>query len=382
MKGTKFVFFIFSLFAIDSFSQNNSTSFLLSQIRNQQMVSDAYFVPGVFPSYITNAPRYGEKKPDNNVFYNALIGYTLNKLKPDLNPDDQMVVTQINYKNSAFFPRFKNAKGRMTYNFERTDTAFTYPYSNWISKVRGDLEFPDDLDCTALVLMAEEVPDSVAESVHQLMQNYINKGKNKTAYRSYRKIPAYSSWFGKKFPVVFDVSVLCNVLCFVQENDLKWTAADSASLKLIIKTIQQNDHQKHPRFISPYYPKESLIYYHLARLMSVKPIAELEVLKPLLIKSASKLLTTSHNTLEKVVLNSALIKWGEQPLNLKKTDEELMNEVHKSDFSFFAGNIPSYLKQPTKGILTSLKAVQYYHYCSSFNDALLLEYVVLRDKKK
>ena len=42
---------------------------------------------------------------------------------------------------------------------------------------------------------------------------------------------AYSTWFGKKFPVVFDVSVLCNVLSFIQQNNLQWTKADSASLK-------------------------------------------------------------------------------------------------------------------------------------------------------
>ena len=75
---------------------------------------------------------------------------------------------------------------------------------------------------------------------------------------------------------MFDVSVMCNVLSFVQQNNLQWTKADSASLLHIIQTIQRNDIVKHAAFVSPYYANTSIILYHLARLMSVKQIKELE----------------------------------------------------------------------------------------------------------
>ena len=48
--------------------------------------------------------------------------------------------------------------------------------------------------------------------------------------------------------------------------------------KTIIKTIQRNDIVKHPAFISPYYGNTSIILYHIARLMSIKPINELEAI--------------------------------------------------------------------------------------------------------
>ena len=81
---------------------------------------------------------------------------------------------------------------------------------------------------------------------------------------------------------------MCNVLSFVQQNNLQWTKADSASLQHIIKTIQRNDIVKHPAFVSPYYANTSIILYHLARLMSIKPINELENIKPQLIQLAQQ----------------------------------------------------------------------------------------------
>lgn len=383
MKKVFIIGILLSFTCIYSFSQNSPyITTTLKRIRQQQTVADSYFLKGIFPSYISKNPRYSEKQQDNNIFYNALIGYTLNSLKPELSASDKLIVDSIQKQNQLLYPKFKNAKGRNTYNFSRTDTAFTFPYNNWIPKLRGDLAFPDDLDCTALILMSENAPDSVVKQIHELMQQYTNKGKLKTTFRSYRKSGAYSSWFGKKFPVVFDVSVLCNVLCFVQQNNLAWTKADSASLKLIIQTIHQKDHLKHPLFVSPYYGKTSIVLYHLARLMSIKPIAELEALKPQFEKEAKKQIEYSKSSLERIMLNSALMKWGCQPVDLPFTSyNDLVKGVYKNDFPFFIGNIPSYKRQPAKEMLTNMKSMQYYYYCNAFNDALLLEYLVLLNNK-
>ncbi len=183
--------------------------------------------------------------------------------------------------------------------------------------------------------------------------------------------------------LVFDVSVLCNVLCFVQQNNLVWTKADSASLQLIIKTINQKDHIKHPLFVSPYYGKTSIVLYHLARLMNIKPIAELEALEPQFVAEAKTQIEHSKSSLEKIMLNSAIMKWGCKPVDLPFTSyDDLVKGVYENDFPFFIGNIPSYQKQPAKEFLTDMKSLQYYYYCNAFNDALLLEYIVLLNKKQ
>ena len=99
--------------------------------------------------------------------------------------------------------------------------------------------------------------------------------------------------------MVFDVSVLCNVLSFVEKYNLQWTKADSASLEVIIKTIQNNYHFTEPIYASPYYGKTSIILYHIARLMSIKQIPQLEALKTKLITDAVNELSTRITFLKK-----------------------------------------------------------------------------------
>jgi hypothetical protein len=214
------------------------------------------------------------------------------------------------------------------------------------------------------------------------MQSYINsKPPLKTTYKIYKNDGAYSTWFGKKFPVVFDVSVMCNVLTFIQENNLEWTKADSASLQYILKTIQRNDIVKHPTFVSPYYGNTSIILYHLARLMSIRRINELEVIKPQLISLANQQLQLSQNFFEKIMLSSALIKWDQHPHRLNINIQEFKS-VEQNNLPFFIGNIPSYFKQPWKENFIGLRLLMYNHYCPAWNDCLLLEYLLLSKNQK
>ena len=171
------------------------------------------------------------------------------------------------------------------------------------------------MDDTVLSLLALDAEDSVASNVHALMQEYVNSDTNKvrSVINMYNDLPAYSTWFGKKFPVVFDVSVLCNILSFVQLYNLQWTKADSASLNVIVKTIENNYHINKPVYASPYYTKTSIILYHVARLMSIKKITELEELKVKLIKDAVNEFAHSNNLMEKIILSSAILKWGYSP---------------------------------------------------------------------
>ncbi|MGN6352264.1 MAG: hypothetical protein ACTHLB_02695, partial [Parafilimonas sp.] len=182
--------------------------------------------------------------------------------------------------------------------------------------------------------------------------------------------------FGKKFPVVFDVSVLCNILSFVQQYNLQWTKADSASLQHIITTIQRNDIVKHPAFVSPYYANTSIILYHLARLMSIQPIHELETIKLQLVQIANERLLSTNNSFEKIILNITLIKWGQSPPPLHLSKKDFKN-IEQNDLPFFIGNIPSYFKRSIKGKFTDLRLLMYNHYCPAWNDCLLLEYLLL-----
>lgn len=368
---------------LKTFSQDSAyINFLLKRICEQQVKSDAFFITGIFPSYINRNEKFSTKEKDNTIFYNVLTDYVLSDYYNKLTRENKILADSIHINTKKLLPSFKNKKSRNTYNYWRTDTSFKFPYTWWIPMLRGHVTLPDDMDDTVLGLLANDTPDSSAEAMHQLMQQFIHDGKKlKTTYSTYSNYQTYSTWFGKKVPVVFDVCVLSNVLSFVEKYHLPYTHADSAAIALLVKTIETNDYIKHPEFVSPYYGKTSLILYHVSRLMSTANIESLEKLKPQLVNEAKRQLNNSNNILEQIILSSALIKWGEKPKDIQLPSiNEIEKAIEQNPLPFFIGNIPSYLKQPIKENMINRKMLMFYHYCPAWNDALLLEYLLLKQK--
>jgi hypothetical protein len=383
-------FFILLIVIIVCASVNTSlaqdsalTHYLLKRISEQQIKSDDYFLAGIYPSYITNKEKFSDRKKDNNIFFNGLVDYTLKEIKPLTSDADQLIIDSILSNSRLLYPKFKNQKARNSYNFWRTDTTHQYPYASFLKLFGKKITLPDDMDDTVLSLLALDADDSTAEQVHQLMQFFVNADTNKvrSVIKDYDSFPAYSTWFGKKFPVVFDVCVLCNILTFVQKYNLQWTKADSAGLNVIVKTIENNYHITEPIYASPYYGKTSIILYHIARLMSVKEISELEALKTKLITDAANELSHSDNTIEKIILSITILKLGYTPPvigSISATDVE--NRIEKNDFAFFIGNVPSYFHDTFRKYATTNHMGLFYHYCPAWNDVLLMEYLVLKNR--
>ncbi len=374
------VFIILSLASISATAQSPELiTALLHRISQQQVQQDAFFLPGIFPSYISSKEVYNSTKKDNNIFYNALISFTLKNIKPYLSKNNKIIIDSIEQKARPLYAHFINQKGRNTYNFWRTDSAFEYPYTGLLNPFNKHVTLPDDMDDTVFSLWAQDVSDSAAAAIHTVMQDYTNNGTNelRSVLPTLNNYPAYSTWFGKKLPVIFDVSVLCNVLSFVQENKLTWTKADSASLELITKTITEGYYKNEAIYVSPYYGKTSIILYHIARLMAIKPIPALEALKKTLVTDAAIIWATTKNPVEKIMLSSALLKWG---YKVPTFEIPTLTTLEQNDFAFFTGNIPSYFGNTLRRYATKKGLGLYYHYCPAYNDALLLEYLVLSNK--
>ena len=173
-----------------------------------------------------------------------------------------------------------------------------------------------------------------------------------------------------------DVCVMSNVLSFVQAYDLTWSKADSASLDLIISSLNNKDHINNPVMIAPYYGGTSIILYHLARLMSIKPIPALERRKNSLVNDAIRQLEQTKSELEKIILSNALMKWNSNAL----VPSVITNEIEKSDLPFFVGNIPSIFPAAFQKPFAKKGIAVYYHYCPAYNNVLLLEYLVLKNE--
>ncbi len=356
---------------------------LLHRIVQLQVKENGVFPKGLFPSYRTYVLNQDRQKADINPFFTGLIVFTLDRIKDQLTPYQQKLVEQISSNAKPVFTKFKNRKGRDTYNFWPTDTAQIFPNSGWMNLFNKSQSLPDDMDDTVITLMALNANEKTANYIHLLMQEYINGGKGKinNTLPSLSHLPAYSVWFGEKMPVDFDISVLSNLLYFVQEYKLPFTKADSSSVQVIVNILEENKHLTAPTFISPHYGSTAIILYHLSRLMALKPIPELEKFKPILIKQAQELEQKRQPFLNQVLLSSSLIRWGVKPDFIEVQNTlNLTQLIEDEQFSFFIANMASMLPNQLKKSFTASKLGTFKYYCPAYNNVLLLENIILHQK--
>lgn len=374
--------FSLSLRANDSLT----ISRLLQRIDALQLKEDGVFPKGSIPSYRMYALNKTRYKADINPFFTGLVAFTLEDIKADLSPAQQTLANTIINNTQPVYPIFQNRKNnRITYNFWPTDHPQIFPHSGWLNLFNKSRALPDDLDDTVIILMAQRRSDSVAKAIHQLMQRYTNNENKKVTntFPEYLKVGAYSTWFGEKMPVDFDISVLSNVLYFVQSYNLKWTAADSASLYLIEDMVKTNKHIKFANYVSPHYATLPNILYHISRLMSLKTIPSLEKLKPQLIEDTKTALASATTFMDKVILSTSLLRWGVQPPEIiLDPTTSLVDLIEDEQFYFFIASMASMLPDPWKKRVTNMGVGTFYYYCPAYNNLLLLENLVWQKRRR
>ncbi len=359
---------------------------LFQRLLDKQITQTDFFVEGSFTSFRQRGNEQ-ELKADNNIFYTALVAYTLQNLKPYLTNDEKIVVDTIINRAKKAFSYYQNRKGRLTYNFWRTDKGKDFfPNDKILNKLKNKLALADDLDDTSIILAVLGIDDSTAENSHQLMQEFAN-GKYatvKNTYNQYKNIPAYSTWYGKKMPVDFDFGVHCNILSFVNKYQIKWQNADSATFRLLLDMMDSHINYRTSRYISPYYHTSSILLYHIARLFESKPLEELEKRRHSLCLQASDIYNGSNNTLTKVVSLTTLYKLNESTIpNFELSASDITGDVNNTDFVYYTGHLFGHLNNTIKAIANSMSSItQFKWYSSSFNDCLLLEYLILKHRKK
>ncbi|MCK9403392.1 MAG: hypothetical protein M0Q26_08340 [Chitinophagaceae bacterium] len=381
MFTRKIQYLIFTLFLSNSYANDSLViTRLLNRVNQLQSKESSVFPRGIFPSYRLYALNKNREKADINIFFTGLISFTLQDIKPRLAGEQQKLADQIISRSLPVYQKFQNQKGRHTYNFWPTDTPKIFPNSGWMNLFDKTQALPDDLDDTVIMLLAMNAPDAVAKQVHALMQQFTNKGEKpvRNTFKDFRSIGAYSTWFGKKMPVDFDICVLANVLYFVQRYNLPWTAADSASLRLIEKVLIEKKHVTDAPYVSPHYSRLPILLYHIARLMSVRPIRSLEKLKPQLIAEASNALAKGNGFMDDVILSTSLLRWGVQPAGIKSYKADSLQElIEEGSFSFFIANMASMLPDPLKQWMGGAGVGKFYYDCVAYNNMLVLEYLAL-----
>jgi hypothetical protein len=358
---------------------------VLHRIRTLQVKENGDFARGMFASYREYDRHKDVFKADDNVFFTGLVIFTLRQLRPQLSVADQAVVDTICAEAAPVYTLFKNRKGRPTYNFWRTNPPVVFPNGGWLNLMNKSHALPDDMDDTAIVLMAMEAADSTVQQVHRLMQLHVNNGKKRKIHvrKDYKGIPAYSTWFGVHMPVDLDLCVLSNILHLVQTHGLAFSKADSASVQLICAAIDNGDYRIRPSYISPHYARTPIILYHLARLMEPGKIMALEQRKPLLVAEAKRQLGLVSNPVDKLILSIALLKWGQEaPVVQMAATADVFTEFEQNDFAFFIANMTSILPDTFRQSVGESGIGRFYYYSPAYNETLLLEYLLGIQQRK
>jgi hypothetical protein len=382
-----------ALFALVLFSNgisaSNNDSILITQLLQKlddlQIKENGIFPKGAFPSYRMYALNKTRYKADINPFFTGLVAFTLQHLMPDLTPSQQLQAKRIIERAKSVYPKFKNRKypERNTYNFWPTDTVQVYPNGGWLNLFNKPQAIADDLDDTVILLLAQNVDDSSAFKVHNYFQLFRNglKKKANNIVEKYQGIEAYSTWFGYKMPIELDVCVQSNALYFVQYYHLPWSSTDSATLKLITNVIREKEYKTGADHLSPQYVRPSILLYHFSRLMALKPIPELEILKPSLIAETEKLLSATDLFMDQVLLSTSLLRWGVQPPKLAPHKTKGFAKLIEDDtFSFFINNMGSMLPNSIKDEVYKLGVLRFTYHCPGYNYLLLLENLVWQQK--
>jgi len=365
-------------------------SALLRDIAHRQVETGVFYKTGTFPSTRVHASRPGTFREDNNIFFTGLIGFGLRQLRPRLSGEDLARCDTILVRMQPAFACYRSRSGRPTYSFWPVDPPTLFPGDPLLggSLDRKGHMLPDDLDDTMIILEAAgEGPDSLNRAVKALMDAHANgtTGTVHTSYRRYRRLPVYSTWFGRRMPIDIDLSVLCNALYWVCERRLPFGPTDSATVLAIRDAIVRGLPVTDPAYASPHYARTPVVLYHIGRLLGRFSLPALDSLKPLLLTQTRNALASAADPMDKVLLSTTLLRLGASPASIAPVPlsrpEGLQADPFSAidgDFVLFIASLSDYFRNPFRRVFLHTRFLRYEFRCTAYNRFLLLEYLTVR----
>ena len=368
-----------------------TTDELIQKIAHlQDTANRKYFPDGIFESYRSNKYLF-YRRPDTNVFFTAITVFTLNNIKEFLSPESQLLVEQITDKAVRSYELFKNKDGLNTYNFFQTNPSKHFPHGNILHRF-NHFKIPDDIDDTAMIYMTlphtQEDAKWLQNKLIQHSNNYKQQIKN--TFPEYKKLNAYSTWFGKNMYIEFDACALSNIIYCQLYFGLELDQHGQDSVKYIQQTILSNQYIEQPFSVAHQYARTPLIMYHVMRLMNKFHIPELELCRKKLEKDILYYLVKEElDFWDRILLEIALRRVvcedtdnGSKNKNVVevKPTVELLNDVSKNCPFFIAGLLTAY-ENPLLYKLSSSKIFHINWTCEAHSLALLAEWMVVTSKK-
>jgi hypothetical protein len=367
----------------------NHLDILIERIASCQSRGDKFFPEGIFPSYRQNKYLFYER-PDTNIFYTATIVFILNQIKHKVSEKSQVIIEEIRQKAIKNYPDFQNKDGLKTYNFWQTKPSNHFP-NGFIFRHFDHFRIPDDIDDTALVYLTlphekEDVvwlkeklklhtsppltPEGELKNQDITNKSYVSKRKKSPPLGVRGGVGGYSTWFGKNMPLEFDVCALCNLMYLFEKHQLPYNEYDEAVFSFLREVILQENYINNPFKASHNYATTPLIIYHYARLLGDFEIKQLEVCREKLIQKTKQLLDSEEITINKVVLEIALLKLNKE---YRFTNYQLPTTNNQSPFTYFIAGLLSSYKNPLLYFFAPMKITQMEWQCEAHDLALLVE---------
>ena len=363
---------------------------LIQKIADLQNTADRrYFVEGIFESSRENN-RWFYARPDTNIFFTALIVKSLQKNKDHFPVNSLPIVEEIIQKGIANYPDFQNKDGLKTYNFFKTKPSQHFPNGHLLKRFEH-FKIPDDADDTAFIYQTLPHSQSDALWLQQKLASHANlsQKQNTHTFTEYKALKAYSTWFGKNMYIEFDVCVLCNVLSCLLSFNLPLDQHGFDSLKYIKAVILSGQHLSHPFKVAHQYPRSVLIIYHVVRFIDEFQVADLEELRPILIKNCLQLLSKRQHWLDEILLLISLLKLDKNyqkqfrhTINRIKSqiEESLVDKPDFGDFYYFIAGMLTAFENPFTYAFAKSKWFHIFWKCDAFNFVLMLEFLVEIEK--
>lgn len=350
--------------------------------RLQVKTGNRYYAPGMFPSQRVH-PFLPYRREDSNIFYPALIDFTLSPLLGLMEPDERERTERILGGIRSNYPYYESLRQPGLYNFYRTNPPDPYPNGYFLRHFRH-FRLAEDADDT--VMISTNLVDLAAEKVDFVRAELVRFSnlegqKLKHSPEGYGGIPAHGVWFGSgAMPVEIDFCVLCNILYFTARKQGAFNDADLASFEFIRRVILTDDLFEHAFALSYYYPDPTVMLYHAARLWSGLESPEEHLPRAELVAAIQRRLAEDIGLLPKIMLTSSLLKMEQKAPVITYSRETL-----RASFQAFPFFIAPMLAGTNSRLLNRLAAQRMFqvdYVCEAYYWSLVWEYELLSRKQQ
>lgn len=364
----------------------------LKELLALQSKGNSIYPKGIFPSQRYH-PFLPYRREDDNLFFTTTVVRILEGVQNGFSTEENALFDSIKLKALQSFHLFKNKDGLDTYNFWQTQPNRHFPNGLFMHRFKH-FQIPDDVDDTALVYLTEGASKERVSWLREKLKQHANLAY-KRAFNPlphYRNRKCYSTFFGKKMYIEFDVCVLSNLMSLILSHfpEEELNEYDIATLEFIISGVENGEYLRMPFYTAPNYPTTALILYHLARLIPLLPESFRTRIKDT-VHGQTQMQISNSIGMNRVLVENAFLKFGE-PLSPESLSgmaieggftippfefnaDELVNDAEF--FFFHAGMITAF----ENSIAQKLANKPFFHlrYTSkALNRALLIENMMLK----